>query len=125
MLDESQANDLSIRLKALSDPVRLRLVSVLACAPGGEMSACDLPLIMGRKQPTISHHLKLLATAGIIRREQRGKWAWFSLVPGSLDDIRTALGGGSRPSADGTGPTPPDKIPAGPGPKRQLDDHRV
>jgi ArsR family transcriptional regulator, arsenate/arsenite/antimonite-responsive transcriptional repressor len=92
VLDEDQAVNLAHRLKALSDPVRLRLVSLLACSPSGEVCACDLPLLLGRKQPTVSHHLKLLTEAGILDREQRGKWAWFRLVPGALDQIRAALG---------------------------------
>ncbi len=109
LLDESQAVQLANRLKALSDPVRLRLVSLLACTPGGEICACDLPLLLGRKQPTISHHLKLLAEAGIVRRDQRGKWAWFSLLPGALEQIRAALGGEPLASE----------------PKRQPSDARV
>ena len=92
VLDDDQAIQLAARLKALADPVRLRLVSLLANAPGGEVCACDLPAALGRKQPTISHHLKLLVEAGIIDREQRGKWAWFQLRPGALDQLRSALG---------------------------------
>jgi ArsR family transcriptional regulator, arsenate/arsenite/antimonite-responsive transcriptional repressor len=93
VLDEAQATQLAARFKALSDPVRLRLVSLLACNPVGEICACDLPALLGRSQPTVSHHLKLLTDAGILRREPRGKWAWFSLAPGALDQIRAALGG--------------------------------
>ncbi len=92
VLDEEQATELAARLKALSDPVRLRLVSLLANSGGGEVCACDLPQLLGRKQPTISHHLKLLTEAGLITREQRGKWAWFRLAPDGLDQLRTALG---------------------------------
>lgn len=93
VLDDEQAMVLAARLKALADPVRLRLVSLVACSPQGEVCACDLPTVLDRKQPTISHHLKLLVEAGILEREQRGKWAWFSLRPGALDEIRGALGG--------------------------------
>ena len=92
ILDEAQADALAVRLKALADPIRLRLVSLLACSDSGEICACDLPQLLGRKQPTISHHLKLLAEAGLIDREQRGKWAWFRLKQDGLDEIRTALG---------------------------------
>ncbi|MDH3678894.1 MAG: metalloregulator ArsR/SmtB family transcription factor [Acidimicrobiia bacterium] len=92
VLDEDQARALATRLKALADPVRLRLVSLLACSDTGELCACDLPALLGRKQPTISHHLKLLTEAGLITREQRGKWAWFRLAPGGLDELRLALG---------------------------------
>jgi ArsR family transcriptional regulator len=92
VLSEEQAGQLSLRLKALADPVRVRLVSLLACDEDGELCACDFPQLLGRKQPTISHHLKLLTEAGLIDREQRGKWAWFRLRPGALDEIRSVLG---------------------------------
>ncbi|MGF1596784.1 MAG: metalloregulator ArsR/SmtB family transcription factor [Acidimicrobiales bacterium] len=92
VLDEETAQVLAVRLKALADPVRIRLVSLLACTPGGELCACDLPALLGRTQPTISHHLKLLTDAGFVTREQRGKWAWFTLVPDALDQLRNALG---------------------------------
>jgi ArsR family transcriptional regulator len=92
VLDEDQAAELAGRLKALADPVRLRLVSLLACAESGEVCACDLPDVLGRKQPTISHHLKLLTDAGIIEREQRGRWAWFRLRADAITEVRAALG---------------------------------
>lgn len=93
ILDEEQARLLASRIKALADPIRLRLVSLLACSESGEVCACDLPQLLGRKQPTISHHLKLLAEAGFVHREQRGKWAWFRLEPSALVEVRAALGG--------------------------------
>ncbi len=76
-LDEEQANELADVLKALADPVRLRLVSIVANAPTGEVCTCDLPDLVDRTQPTVSHHLSLLVKAGVLEREQRGKWAWF------------------------------------------------
>lgn len=78
-LDETDAADLADILKALADPVRLRLVSIIATAGAGEVCACDLPGLVDRSQPTVSHHLSLLVKAGILDREQRGKWAWFRL----------------------------------------------
>jgi ArsR family transcriptional regulator, arsenate/arsenite/antimonite-responsive transcriptional repressor len=78
-LDEEQATELADLLKALADPVRLRLVSIVATAESGEMCACDLPALVERSQPTVSHHLSLLVKSGILEREQRGKWAWFRL----------------------------------------------
>jgi ArsR family transcriptional regulator len=81
-------------LKVLADPVRLRLVSIVAAAPTGEVCACDLPELVGRSQPTVSHHLSLLVRAGIFEREQRGKWAWFRLRLETLAAVRTALGDG-------------------------------
>lgn len=106
VLDDDQAVELAARLKALADPVRLRLVSLLANAERGEVCACDLPAVLGRKQPTISHHLKLLVEVGIIDREQRGKWAWFQLRPGALDDVRAALGQQKSPER-----CPPERAP--------------
>jgi ArsR family transcriptional regulator len=93
VLDDEQATELAARLKALADPVRIRLVSLLACSENGELCACDLPSVLGRKQPTISHHLKTLTEAGLVEREQRGKWAWFRLAPDGLAELRSALGG--------------------------------
>jgi ArsR family transcriptional regulator len=78
-LDEAQAAELAEVLKALADPIRLRLVSIVASSDAGEVCACDLPALLGRSQPTFSHHLGLLVKAGVLDREQRGKWAWFRL----------------------------------------------
>jgi ArsR family transcriptional regulator len=72
--------------------VRLRLVSLIADAPTGEVCACDLPALLGRSQPTVSHHLSQLVRAGLIDREQRGKWAWFRLRAERLAAVRAALG---------------------------------
>jgi len=90
-LDEASAADLAAVLKALADPVRLRLVSIVAAATGGEVCACDLPALVDRSQPTVSHHLSQLVGAGILDREQRGKWAWFRLHSGALESVRNAL----------------------------------
>ncbi len=78
-LDEDQAVELAEVLKALADPARLRLISIIAASPGGEACACDLHGPLERSQPTVSHHLTQLTRAGIISREQRGKWAWFQI----------------------------------------------
>ena len=90
-LDEAGAADLAAVLKALADPVRLRLVSIVAAATDGEVCACDLPALVDRSQPTVSHHLSQLVGAGILDREQRGKWAWFRLHLGALESLRNAL----------------------------------
>lgn len=90
-LDEAQAEELAEMLKALADPVRLRLVSIIATAPSGEVCACDLPALVGRSQPTVSHHLSLLVRAAVIEREQRGKWAWFRLRPDRLAALGAVL----------------------------------
>ena len=94
-LDEQQADALAHQLKALADPVRLRLVSMIATSPTGTICACDLPEALGKSQPTVSHHLTQLVNAGVLEREQRGKWAWFRLSSDQLGSIRTALGEGA------------------------------
>lgn len=91
VLDEPQADELAQLLKALADPVRLRLVSLIAAAPTGEVCACDLPDAVDRSQPTVSHHLTHLVRAGVLEREQRGKWAWFRLRRERLSALREAL----------------------------------
>ncbi|MBT8241235.1 MAG: metalloregulator ArsR/SmtB family transcription factor [Acidimicrobiia bacterium] len=88
-LDEADAAHLAAILKALADPIRLRLVNLVAAS--GELCACDLPEILNRSQPTVSHHLSQLVKAGILERQQRGKWAWFRLRPDQLDRVRQAL----------------------------------
>ena len=91
-LAEDDATELANLLKALADPARLRLVSLIAAAPDGEACACDLTEPLDRSQATVSHHLSQLTKAGILEREQRGKWAWFRLSSGRLDDVCRALG---------------------------------
>lgn len=76
-LSEHDTDELVTRLKALADPVRLRLIHLIANA--AEVCACDLPEALDRSQPTVSHHLKVLVDAGLLEREQRGKWAWFTV----------------------------------------------
>jgi len=89
------ARDRAAAFKALSDPVRLRLLSLIASDPGGEVCACDLNEPLDRSQATVSHHLSVLTTAGLITREQRGKWAWFAVSPDRAEFVRLVLG--SRP----------------------------
>jgi ArsR family transcriptional regulator len=90
-IDEGQAVELAEVLKALADPVRLRLVSIVANSDAGEVCACDLPAAVERSQPTVSHHLGLLVKAGVLEREQRGKWAWFRLRRDRLAELADAL----------------------------------
>lgn len=97
VLDEEQAAELAGLLKALADPVRIRLVSLIAAAAAGEVCACDLPAQLDRSQSTVSHHLSQLVKAGILAREQRGKWAWFRLRPAMLDAVCAALGSSAAP----------------------------
>jgi len=81
------ADTLSARLRALADPTRLRLVSIIAAYPGGEACVCHLTEPVGLSQPTVSHHLKILVDAGLLDREKRGVWAYYRVVPGALGDL--------------------------------------
>ena len=87
----SQASDMARVIKALADPTRLRLVSMVAAHEGGEACVCDLTAPLGLTQPTISHHLKILVDAGIFTRDKRGVWAYYSLVPAALDVLSAVL----------------------------------
>lgn len=88
-LDQHEAENLAGMFAALSDPVRLRLLSLIADA--GEVCACDLLEPLGKSQPTISHHTTILTGAGLIVGEKRGRWVWWRVVPGRLDEMRDAL----------------------------------
>jgi ArsR family transcriptional regulator, arsenate/arsenite/antimonite-responsive transcriptional repressor len=90
-LTAGQAASLAGALKALADPTRLRLVSMVAAHEGAEACVCDLTGPLGLTQPTISHHLKILVEAGICTRDKRGKWAYYALVPGALDALSAVL----------------------------------
>ena len=87
----SQAADLARLLKALADPTRLRLVSMVAAHENGEACVCDLTEPLGLTQPTISHHLKILVDAGIFTRDKRGVWAYYALRPGTLQALADIL----------------------------------
>lgn len=91
-LDEAGAAELAVLLKALADPARLRLLSIIGAAADGWACACDLHEPLGRTQPTVSHHLSTLVKAGLLEREQRGKWAWFRVRADRLADLQSALG---------------------------------
>lgn len=86
-LDLTEAEDAAKVLKTLADPTRLQILSIIAAAPDSSACACHLPEIVGKSQPTVSHHLRQLTEAGVIEREQRGKWAWFHLSPDTLRTI--------------------------------------
>lgn len=91
VLGVAEAENLAGILKAVADPARLRLLSLVASAPTGETCVCDLTGPIGLSQPTVSHHMKVLVDAGLMAREQRGKWAYYRLVPGALDSLTQAL----------------------------------
>jgi ArsR family transcriptional regulator, arsenate/arsenite/antimonite-responsive transcriptional repressor len=88
-IDATEADDLARAFAAIADPVRIRLVSLVAEA--GECCACDLLAPLGKSQPTISHHTKVLAEAGILRGEKRGRWVWWSVDRERVDALRDAL----------------------------------
>jgi ArsR family transcriptional regulator len=90
-LTADEAAGLSRVLKAIADPARLRLLSMVAAHEGGEACVCDLTEPLGLSQPTVSHHLKVLVDAGLLAREKRGVWAYYALVPGALDALAGVL----------------------------------
>ena len=89
--DSEAADEVALILKSLADPIRLQLVSIIGTSSSGEACACDLPTLVGRSQPTVSHHLTQLVKSGVLEREQRGKWAWFRLDKQRLQSICNAL----------------------------------
>jgi len=91
VLDEQGAVELADALKVLADPARLRLVSMIAAADGGEACACDLVGPLERSQPTVSHHLSMLVDAGFLRREKRGRWAWYRVDEERLRELCALL----------------------------------
>ncbi len=89
-LGERDAVEVAGVFAALSDPVRLRLLSIVAAE--GEVCSCNLELPLGKSQPTVSHHTRVLAEAGLIEGEKRGRWMWWHLVPEQVDRLRRVLG---------------------------------
>jgi ArsR family transcriptional regulator, arsenate/arsenite/antimonite-responsive transcriptional repressor len=88
-LAASEAQLLAQAFGALADPVRLRLLSLVAAA--GEVCSCDLERPLGKSQPTISHHTKALADAGLIVGDKRGRWMWWRIVPERIAELRAVL----------------------------------
>ncbi len=91
-LERAEATELSVLLKAVADPVRLQLLSLIRSSDGLEACVCDLTDAVGLSQPTVSHHLKVLTEAGVLTRERRGSWAWFTLVPDRLREVAGIFG---------------------------------
>lgn len=92
-IDRDEAERLAVILKALSDPTRLQLLAMIESSRDGEACVLDLTEPLELSQPTISHHLKILVTAGILAREKRGLWSWYSIVPEQLQTLRALLPG--------------------------------
>jgi ArsR family transcriptional regulator len=90
-LASDEASELAAGFNALGDPVRLRLLSMLAAAPEGEICVCEFIEPIGKSQGTISHHLKILGDAGLVHGDRRGKWVWYSLDRDRLASLRSAL----------------------------------
>ncbi|MDP8909828.1 MAG: metalloregulator ArsR/SmtB family transcription factor [Chloroflexota bacterium] len=90
-LSESDAQALSDQLKAVADPARLRLLSMLMGAPGGEACTCDLVEPLGLSQPTVTHHLRRLADAGIVVGDRRGRWTYYRVERAALEALRAVL----------------------------------
>lgn len=90
-LSEDEAAELSKILAALADPVRLRLLSLVSSQQ--QMCSCDLERPLGKSQPTISHHTKVLSDAGLLSGEKRGRWTWWRVEADRLAAVRRALGG--------------------------------
>ncbi len=104
VLTAAHANRLAGLLKAVADPARLRLLSLVAGADGGEICICDLTAPVGLSQPTVSHHMRVLVEAGLLTRDQRGKWAYYRLVDGAVEALSDAMlaplrVGGLRPTS--------------------------
>jgi len=90
-ISAEQADDLASLLKAIAEPTRLRLLSLVAAHEGQEACVCDLTEPVGLSQPTVSHHLKVLVDAGLMTRDKRGVWSYYRVVPGRLDEVAVAL----------------------------------
>lgn len=90
-LAPAEAEQLAAALKVIADPARLRLLSLIQAQPDGEACVCNLQEPLGLSQPTVSHHLKVLVDGGLLEREQRGRWAYFRVVPDQLRALRDIL----------------------------------
>jgi ArsR family transcriptional regulator, arsenate/arsenite/antimonite-responsive transcriptional repressor len=90
-LAAEDAEQLAAALKVIADPSRLRLLSLIHAQPDGEACVCHLQEPLGLSQPTVSHHLKVLVDSGLLEREQRGRWAYFRVIPGQLRALRELL----------------------------------
>jgi len=104
-LTSSEAAALAAQLGAVADPARLQVLSMIACADAGEVCACDFVGPIGKSQPTISHHLKVLSGAGLIDGERRGRWIWYRLAPSAFGDVVAALAAVTTDGPDGTDAT--------------------
>lgn len=91
VIEPSDASDIAATFAALGDPVRVRIMSMLAAAPDGAACGCDLEGPLELSQPTVSHHLKILREAGLVEGTKEGRWVFYRVNPDRLDDIRDLL----------------------------------
>jgi ArsR family transcriptional regulator len=108
-LGQSQAQELAAAFKAIADPARLRLLSLIAAQPAGDACVCHFSQPLGLSQPTVSHHLKILFEAGLVGRERRGTWIYYWVVPERLAALRDALAV-ARSAAVLKAPAPTSKV---------------
>ncbi|WAZ21351.1 metalloregulator ArsR/SmtB family transcription factor [Streptomyces cinnabarinus] len=92
LIDRDEAERLAAVLKAIADPTRLQLLRLIERAPAGEACVADLTDCLGLRQPTVSHHLKVMTEAGLLTRERRGTWVWYAVDRGGLHRVRDILG---------------------------------
>lgn len=100
-LSEPEAVEMAAKFKALSDPVRLQLLSSVASHAGGEACVCDLSAGVEVAQPTVSHHLKVLRDAGLLTSQRRASWVYYAVVPEALAALSAVLSGGADSAAAG------------------------
>ena len=98
-IERRDADALAARLGAVADPIRLQVLSIIANAPNGEVCACDFVGPLGKSQPTISHHLKVLSEAGLVTGDRRGRWIWYRLDDSTVSDLASTLGSITRPTS--------------------------
>ena len=101
-LSEGAAAELAVLLKAVADPVRLRLLSMIGSHVGGEACVCDLTDAFDLTAPTISHHLKVLRTAGLIGSERRGTWVYYWIIPETVNKLGTLFAPLTEPRPGGS-----------------------
>ncbi|MBC7298416.1 MAG: winged helix-turn-helix transcriptional regulator, partial [Demequina sp.] len=90
-IDTGVAEGVATTLKALAEPLRLRMLSFIATAPAGEACVCDLAALANVSQPTVSHHLKVLRDVGVLTSQRRGTWVWYRIAPGFTGAVSTLL----------------------------------
>ncbi|MFI1361233.1 ArsR/SmtB family transcription factor [Streptomyces sp. NPDC020898] len=91
LIERDEAERLALMLKAIADPTRLQIFRIIERAPAGEACVCDLADCLGFRQPTVSHHLKIMTEAGLLNRERRGTWSWYSVNYDGLNRVRAIL----------------------------------